>query len=230
MIQVVWSLILHHEYFTSNNWGAEFVLSKESVRLLMRRGLIWRKFGENRWDLIATNGCSFEKEDRIELELKVENRLFYYVTNSKVDFNHKHLVLEKVESLGVFYKFIFLIGDIEDLSSTITTEVVFNSLYKYIEYIFILRDNNINRNLFLEEYEYPGTFEQLSTNEYMGRPAVGFRSTEKKLLKEKGMADLCLYEEFPLGGRKLVMRHLPEPRPGMYPDASPDSIRQIMYV
>lgn len=33
-----------------------------------------------------------------------------------------------------------------------------------------------------------------------------------------------------MGGRKLLMRHLSDPCPGMYPDPLPDSIRQIMYI
>lgn len=33
-----------------------------------------------------------------------------------------------------------------------------------------------------------------------------------------------------MGGRKLLMRYLSAPRTGMYPDPSPGSMRQIMYV
>lgn len=230
MIQVIWSLILHHEYFISDNWRTEIRPSGESVQLLMRRGLIWRKSGENRWDLLAVNGCFFEKEDRIELELKVEDKLFPYVTDSEADFKHKYLLFEKIESPGLSYKFIFLIGKVEDFSSTVTTKFVFNSLLKYIEYIFIPRDKNMNRKLALEAHARSVAFEQLSMNEYMGIPVIRFRSTEKELLKERWPGDLCLYEEFPQGGRRLLMRQLPEPRPGMFPDASSDSVCQIMYV
>lgn len=232
MMQMLWSLRLRHEYFVSGHWRVKLMMSRESGLLMIRRGLMWKNSGENQWALIAENGSLIDKTDRIELELSVRNGIFPYVTEKEIDFNDEHLILEKSKSPGITYKLIFLLGEIEDCSSPVITEIVFNSLCKYLEYIFIFRDEHPNRNLIVEDSEHLGAdaFEQLPMNEYMGKPAVGFRSTEKKLLKEKGMGDFNLWEKFPLGGRKLLFRHLPEPIPGMFPDAPADSIRHVMYL
>lgn len=232
MMQIIWSLRLRHEYFGSSDWKVKLVMARESGLLMIRRGLMWKKSGENQWVLIAENGCLWDKEDRIELELSVRNGIFPYVTEKEIDFHHDYLKIEKSKSLGINYKLIFLLGEIKDYSSPVITEIVFNSLCKHLEYIFIFRDENTHRKLIVEDSKHldANTFEQLPMNEYMGKPAVGFRSIEKKLLKEKGMGDFNLWEEFPIGGRKLLFRHLPEPSPGMFPDAPADSIRHIMYV
>lgn len=231
MKQIIWSFIIQHDYFSTTNWGAEVTLSQESHRLMNRRGLLWKKTEENRWNLIAMEGCSFEKDDKIEIELRIRNNCFPYVTDDEVSFSHKYLRLEKAEIPSITYKFIFLIGEIEDLSTTITTEIVFNSKCKFIEYIFIFRDENVNRELMLEESEqHSPAFALLDTKEYMGKPAAIFRSTEKKRLKERGMGNFCLWEALPSGRRKLLLRHLPEPRPGVYADAPLDSVREIIYV
>lgn len=232
MMQILWNLRLRHEYFVSSDWRVKLVMARESGLLMIRRGWMWKKTGENQWELIAENGCLWDKADRIELELSVRNGIFPYVTEKEIDFHHDYLRIEKSKSLGITYKLIFLLGEVEDFSSPVTTEIVFNSLCKYIEYIFIFRDENTHRKLIVEDSKRPdaNTFEQLPMNEYMGNPAVGFRSTDTKLLKEKEMGDFNLWEEFPMGGRKLLFRHLPEPSPGMFPDAPADSIRHIMYV
>lgn len=232
MMQIIWSLRLRHEYFVSSDWKVKLVMARESGLLMIRRGLMWKKSGENQWVLIAENGCLWDKEDRIELELSVRNGIFPYVTEKEIDFHHDYLKIEKSKSLGITYKLIFLLGEIKDYSSPVITEIVFNSLYKHLEYIFIFRDGMTHRKLIVEDSKHPdaNTFEQLPMNEYLGKTAAGFRSIEKKLLKEKGMGDFNLWEEFPMGGRKLLFRHLPEPSPGMFPDAPADSIRRIMYV
>lgn len=57
MIKIIWSLWLKHEYYkVFPEKGLSLILSDESRRLLLKRGMMWRYDGNGRWLLFSLDG------------------------------------------------------------------------------------------------------------------------------------------------------------------------------
>ena len=84
MIKIIWNLRVKHEYYkVFPEKGLSLILSNESQRLLLRRGMMWRYDGGGRWLLFSLDGDHGQPagEDRVVIDFRVEDKSLSYVTD-----------------------------------------------------------------------------------------------------------------------------------------------------
>lgn len=174
MIKIIWSLRLKHEYYkVFPEKGLSLILSDESRRLLLRRGMMWRYDSNGRWLLFSLDGDHGQpaEGDRVVIDFRVEDKSLSYVTDwdwnlagaceqlelsesrAPIMMNSLHEALVPVHP-GVCFRLVFSFDKIRDQSLPYETELVFNSFNRQVEYLFLPRDENTERKLMIEDMDF----------------------------------------------------------------------------
>lgn len=250
MIKIIWSLRLKHEYYkVFPERGLSLILSDESRRLLLRRGMMWRYDGNGRWLLFSLDGDHGQptEGDRVVIDFRVEDKSLSYVTDwdwnlagaceqlelsesrAPIMMNSLHEALVPVHP-GVCFRLVFSFDKIRDQSLPYETELVFNSFNRQVEYLFLLRDENTERKLMIEDMENTILFDGPVKVDFMGKKVIRFRSKEKVKMKEFPDYRLRLWEIYP-SGKRGIFRQLPYPVPGnIMGDTYKDILCRLLYI
>lgn len=250
MIKIIWNLRVKHEYYkVFPEKGLSLILSDESQRLLLRRGMIWRYDGGGRWLLFSLDGGHGQPagEDRVVIDFRVEDKSLSYVTDwdwnlagaceqlelsesrESIRMNTLHGSLVPVRP-GVCFRLVFLFDKIGEKPLPYETELVFNSFNRQVEYLFLPRDENTERKLMIEDMENTIVFDDPVEIDFMGKKVIRFRSKEKVKMKEFPDYRLRLWEIYPSGKREIC-RQLPYPDPGnIIGDTYKDILCRLLYI
>lgn len=244
---ILWRLRIRHDYFRKGAVeGITVCLSAESRLILSRRGLLWRETGIGEWSLVSLDGNDLDNSDRIEVELRLKDKMLTYITDwdwslsgecYQLEVTGEDRVVEMRTHPGIkiksghqaMFRLVFSMGNANKGLLPCSIELVFCSFHKYWEYVFVPRDDNASRTLRLEETKQMISFGECQPMEFMGRPVLQCRSTEKIKMEDRPDYTLRLWEHFPMGKRELL-RGIPFPRPGMFLDVPDDTLRQVVYI
>lgn len=60
--------------------GNRVIARLQTLKLLKRRGAMFRKLAENEWGILGTQSVEWDEEDEIVLERSITDGVFLYVT------------------------------------------------------------------------------------------------------------------------------------------------------
>lgn len=238
-VRDIWTLKIRHDYFADRacRWG-KVVVAAETLSMVQRRNCGWVQAGVGEWKLICYNGDNaFNPEDKLEMEFFSDDfKMSHYTwcewrrygvyplitvdvaADSRIDMDKQQGHLESCP-IGAFFKLIVPLKGI-DYDCMRVTEIAFQSPSCYWEYWLIPRDGNINRELELAVSGVDIEFVECEgSSDRMNRPCLFFRSTKRLKVIEKSNAVVSLFEMLDNGIRKPLMRNLPLPELGRYPNS-----------
>lgn len=231
MLNYIWKLELRHEYFR-NGSCQEITITPtgETYSWLRRRGYFWRRAGMSEWSLLSMGRLLPEQGDRLEVIVSVTDPRFHYQTDEWEASIPKEYLLPG--SMGAHPRELCRLNlapaDGNWANGPYTTEITFRAARKYWEYILIPRDGNQARQLELDEAEKKIAFTAPESFLFMERKVLRCRSLEKIPSCEWYDYSLRLSEVLPVG-RRLLMRQVSVPQPGMFADMPTDTMRHLLY-
>lgn len=230
-LNYIWNLKLGHQYSRDGSCREVTVAPTGETSLWMRhRGCFWRRTAMNEWGLLTMKGVLPNQEDRLELIVSVTDSRFYYQTDEWVTSIPKEYLLEGSVGAhpGELCRLNLAPTDGNWTNAPYTTEITFRTPQKYWEYLLIPRDGKQTRHLELDEAGRQITFTAPEAFSFLGRDVLRCRSFEKIPSSEWYDYSIRLSEVLPVG-RRLLMRQVPVPQPGMFSDVPTDTLRQLLY-
>lgn len=218
---IIYRINLKHDYYQEGNYckGSELNPTAETLDLLRRRGILFRKENEGVWVLIAPVNNSFNDETELRFTLKIQDPVFYYFT--KDEEVNKGLFGGEAISISISGR---MSGDQQIQEKN----VFFHAKEFYWEYIFIPRQGR-ELSLLFQDMSKHIDFDQTVENSFMDRKAFRFLSRQKVKLQEYYTYNLTLFEVTSYGNR-LLLKNIVAPYPGRILCADPNRIQTIVYI
>lgn len=210
--------------------------------LLKRRNMLFKEYKDGEWRLydMGDNG-HIQGDDIYEFDVRLSKKRLMYLTKPSILIPGNPIIVEIEQS----EKDIQLIDEsnrIEensDIVIRIQLKLKENAIYKTViniqatqmfwEYLFLLRNPEVEKQLVLEELEGKCSFSQAERLEYYGHPAIRFISKEKI-----GLCELYPYRfqlsEIIRERKRMIIDNVSYPEPGMFPDTPPDVVRSVIYI
>ncbi|NDV82965.1 hypothetical protein [Bacteroides sp. 51] len=243
---VIWRIKIAHSYY---HGGAcryfELKPTPQTAVLLRKRGVLFRKMDVDGWAIIAVEDIRLDEKDVFDFELYCGDQKFHYVTdNATMKAECPQIEMSGTE--GITYIFpvegcpmikaspgviarISLKFQAQQIHAERYNELHFQAPERYLEYIFLFRNEQIDKKLLVEDMERKMEFLPEEKIEYMGHQGVRFQSAEKYPLLESPNLKLQLLELFGTN-RRVIIRRLSYPEIGMFIDAPPGMLRAVAYV
>lgn len=218
---IIYRINLRHDYYQEGSYckGVELSPTVETLDLLRRRGVLFRKENEGVWVLIAPGNNPFNDETELRFTLKIQDPVFYYFTKEEEE--HKRLFGGEPISISISGK---KSGD----QKFPENNVFFYAKELYWEYIFIPRQER-ELTLLFQDMSKHIDFDQTVENSFMDRKAFRFISRQKVKLQEYYTHNLTLFEATSYGNR-LLLKNIVAPYPGRILCADPNRIQTIVYI
>lgn len=207
-ILMKWKVI--HGYYSGGLCrGIELAPDLQTLKLLKRRGVMFRKLAGNEWGILGTQETEWDEEDEIMLERNITDQVFLYVTENPDDFQKVKVPVSVIRS-----------GE----------EKVLNFGVKELrwEYIFISREGQAERQIELLESSGLLHFSAMEGVTELGKQAWRTVSEEKVKLQERYHYQLRLIEHKVLGNR-VLNKNVIFPIPGQFIYAGKECVRQVVY-
>lgn len=207
-ILIKWKVV--HGYYSEGLCrGIELAPDLQSLKLLKRRGVMFRRLAWNEWCLLGTQDTEWDEEDEIVLERNITDQVFLYVTENPDDFQKVRVPVSVIQS-----------GE----------EKVLNFGVKELrwEYIFIPREGQVERQVELLESSGLLHFSAMERVTEQGKQAWRTVSEEKVKLQERYNYQLRLIERKVLGNR-VLHKNVMFPIPGQFIYAGKECVRQVVY-
>lgn len=199
---------VEHEYYTGGVCrSVELLPDQSSCELFFRRGLRFKKVAANRWILAGEKGVEWEAGDRVVVDRKVTDPVFYYVTEEGE---------EKWET------------DLMETAGGQEICIGYGAKSLYWEYILIAREKKNEKPLRVREYHNRIAFTEPVKVRLYGSEAWKVTSVSPVKLCENYdyRIQLVRNEAF---GERLICKDMPFPIPGQFAFADRECIRQIVY-
>ena len=207
-VLIKWRIV--HGYYSGGICrGIELSPTCQTMELLRRRGVMFRKFAENEWGILGTDETVWNEEDEIVLERKITDGLFLYVTENPEDFQQ---IAIGAGMMG------------PEQENILNFEV---KALKW-EYIFIPREGQVERQIELLETSGLLHFSVMEKVVELGKAAWRTVTEEKVAFRENYDYQFRLIERKVLGNR-VLNKNLVFPRPGQFIYAGEGCIRQMVY-
>lgn len=244
--QIIWTLRIKHHYYQNGLCPDVDMFPCPNTRELMnRRGYILRKFNQGEWRLLDILDTGTIADEQYRFHVKMNDNKLIYITAAgmllpekaiKIRVNNVNSTTEIPESTsertnsrpGIIFEIDLTLQDINN-DIPATTEIHIPVAEYFWEYLFIHRYSESKGNLSLQDISNTVIFTKGGETDYQNNKAVLFRSLTKIPCSESYPGNLTLTETIRDRKREL-MRQLPFPQPGMFLDAPPDVIRQVLYV
>lgn len=249
-VKELWKLKLMHDYFMSGQCSyGKSVLSSRSGFLLNRRQCRLLQVGVGEWELFSFDEGNFDDSDILEMDFIINDKEFLYNTqwawnadgicpqieigidaDVKIDMTTLSGKIANCKQ-NVLFQLIISLQKVNNERMSVA-ELDFTAKRLYWEYWFIPRDGNINRKLELEivSDEECSFIQYENMDNPLRTPLIAFRTSIPLKLKEVGQEKINLYELFPSGIRRLLMRGLHVPVPGQIPLKKEDTAIAILYI
>lgn len=181
----------------------------QTLKLLKRRGAMFRKLAENEWGILGTQSVEWDEEDEIVLERSITDGVFLYVTENPDDFQ-KVVVAAPAMKPGEERVLDFKVKELR------------------WEYIVIPREGQTERKIELLEASGLLHFSVMERVTESGKQGWRTVTDEKVKLQDKYDYQLRLVEHKALGSR-VLNKNVVFPRPGQFIYAAEGCIRQVVY-
>ncbi len=207
-VLIKWKVV-HGFYSGGLCRGVELSPDSRTLKLLKRRGGMWRKLAGNEWGILGTREVEWDEEDEIVLERSITDGVFLYVTENSADFQQVAYPVSAIKP-----------GD----------EIVLDFKVKELnwEYVFIPREGQDEKQIELLETDGLLHFSPMERVVESGKQAWRTVTEEKVVLQEKYSYHLRLLERKVLGSR-VLSKNVLFPRPGQFVYAAEGCVRQVVY-
>lgn len=212
---IIYRISLKHDYFQEDGFcrGVELIPASDTLALLKRRGVLFRKENVSMWVLIAMGEKPFTDEDKLYFTLKIKDPAFTCFTKEEEEYTELLRGNPMIVSIS---------------DQVLEKTLFFHAKELYWEYIFISgREGKLS--LFLEDVSKNIDFDLTEKNVFMDHKAYRFLSRQKVKLQEYYSYNLNLSEATSYGN-KLLMRNIAYPCPGRILCTDPERIQTIVYI
>lgn len=244
--RIIWTLQIKHPYYRNTICqDVDVTPCPHTCELINRHGYFLRKFNVGEWCLLDMQNTGMVTGEQYRFYVHMKDNKLAYITapgiilperaiklktdNVNNTIEIPNITFERIDSRpGIIFDIDIRLQDINsDISGT--TEIHLPVTEYFWEYLFIHRYSESKGKLSLQDISNTVNFTEGEEIDYQNNKAVLFRSLTKIPCSESYPGNLTLTETIRDRKREL-MRQLPFPQPGMFLDAPPDVIRQVLYV
>lgn len=199
-----------HDYFLSRKCrGIELLPTCETLRLMRRRAVVWKRTDINEWVLLGNRGTQWDEEDEMVMAVEIRDKQLWYYTENPEYLKETRTALKETR-----------VGQEVDLNYGVKR--------MRWEYLLVAREKCGQRRLELAEASGRLNFEEMHAIEFMGKTV--FRTTSRE------QVDFCEAYDYQLRliewktlGKRILNKNIGFPEPGRFITSCDDCVRQVVY-